>query len=41
MTEEGFKRKLTDILSADVVSYGRLMGSEGKLCGINLFLNKC
>ncbi|MBT8364953.1 MAG: hypothetical protein KJP23_09620 [Deltaproteobacteria bacterium] len=25
MAEEGFKRKLTDILSADVVGYSRLM----------------
>ena len=41
MAEEGLKRKLTAILSADVVSYSRLTGSEGKQCGINLFSNKC
>ena len=28
MTEEGFKRKLTAILSADVVGYSRLMGDN-------------
>ena len=41
MADEGFKRKLAAILSADVVSYGRLLGSEGKQFGINLFSNKC
>ena len=28
MAEEGFKRKLTAILSADVKSYSRLMGED-------------
>jgi hypothetical protein len=28
MAEEGFKRKLTAILSADAVDYSRLMGEE-------------
>ena len=28
MTQEGFKRKLTAILSADVVGYSRLMGED-------------
>ena len=28
MTEEGFKRKLTAILSADVEGYSRLMGDD-------------
>ncbi len=28
MTEEGFKRKLTAILSADVVGYSRLMADD-------------
>jgi class 3 adenylate cyclase len=28
MAEEGFKRKLTAILSADVVDYSRLMGDD-------------
>jgi len=28
MTQEGFKRKLTSILSADVVGYSRLMGED-------------
>ena len=28
MTKEGFKRKLTAILSADVVGYSRLMGED-------------
>ena len=28
MTEEGFKRKLTTILSADVAEYSRLMGED-------------
>jgi class 3 adenylate cyclase len=28
MTEEGFKRKLTAILSADAVAYSRLMGDD-------------
>jgi len=28
MTEEGFKRKLTAILSADVEGYSRLMGED-------------
>jgi len=28
MTEESFKRKLTDILSADVEGYSRLMGED-------------
>ena len=28
MTNEDFKRKLTAILSADVVSYSRLMGED-------------
>jgi hypothetical protein len=29
--EEGFKRKLTAILSADAVDYSRLMGEDDKL----------
>ncbi len=28
MTQEGFKRKLTTILSADAVGYSRLMGDD-------------
>ena len=28
MADEGFKRKLTAILSADVVGYSRLMGDD-------------
>ena len=28
MTQEGFKRKLTAILSADAVGYSRLMGED-------------
>jgi len=28
MTEDGFKRKLTAILSADVEGYSRLMGED-------------
>ena len=28
MTEEGYKRKLTAILSADVEGYSRLMGAD-------------
>jgi len=28
MTQKGFKRKLTAILSADVVGYSRLMGED-------------
>jgi class 3 adenylate cyclase len=28
MTQEGFKRKLTAILSADVIGYSRLMGDD-------------
>jgi hypothetical protein len=28
MTQEGFKRKLTAILSADVEGYSQLMGSD-------------
>ena len=28
MTQEGFKRKLTAILSADVAGYSRLMGED-------------
>ncbi|MGD8293468.1 MAG: hypothetical protein PVF37_17290 [Desulfobacterales bacterium] len=28
MTEQGFKRKLTAILSADAVGYSRLMGDD-------------
>jgi adenylate cyclase len=28
MTQEGFKRKLTAILSADVAGYSRLMGEN-------------
>jgi len=28
MNSEGFKRKLTAILSADVVGYSRLMGDD-------------
>ena len=28
MTEQGFKRKLTAILSADAVGYSRLMGED-------------
>ena len=28
MTEQGFKRKLTAILSADVEGYSRLMGDD-------------
>ena len=28
MTQEGFKRKLTAILSADAVGYSRLMGDD-------------
>ncbi len=28
MTQEGFKRKLPAILSADVVGYSRLMGDD-------------
>ena len=28
MTQKGFKRKLTAILSADVESYSRLMGDD-------------
>ena len=28
MVEEGFKRRLTAILSADVVGYSRLMGDD-------------
>jgi class 3 adenylate cyclase len=28
MAEEGFKRKLTAILSADAVDYSRLMGED-------------
>ena len=28
MTEQGFKRKLTAILSADVEGYSRLMGED-------------
>ena len=28
MAEEGFKRKLTSILSADVEGYSRLMGED-------------
>ena len=28
MTQEGFKRKLTSILSADVVGYSRLMDED-------------
>jgi class 3 adenylate cyclase len=28
MAEEGFKRKLTAILSADVEGYSRLMGND-------------
>lgn len=28
MTQEGFKRKLTAILSADVQGYSRLMGED-------------
>ena len=28
MTQEGFKRKLTAILSADAVEYSRLMGED-------------
>ncbi len=30
MAEEGFKRKLTAILSADVEGYSRLMGDDEK-----------
>jgi hypothetical protein len=32
MAEEGFKRKLTAILSADVEGYSRLMGEEELAC---------
>ena len=31
MAEEGFKRKLTAILSADVVSYSRIMDDNTEL----------
>ena len=32
MTTEDFKRKLTAILSADVVGYSRLMGEDDFVC---------
>ena len=32
MAEEGFKRKLTSILSADVEGYSRLMGEGRSHC---------
>jgi hypothetical protein len=33
MADEGFKRKLTDILSADVVGYSRLMDEKDEKGG--------
>jgi class 3 adenylate cyclase len=34
MTQEGFKRKLAAILSADVVGYSRLMGEDEAATGL-------
>ena len=39
MAQEGFKRKLTAILSADVQGYSRLMGEEedATICSLTTY----
>ncbi len=39
MAEEGFRRKLTAILSADVEGYSRLMGDDNKVEILKSFKN--
>jgi class 3 adenylate cyclase len=41
MATEGYKRKLTAILHADVVGYSRLMGDDEEASNVNPKLTPC